>query len=57
MSLILHTLALCMLLVGVAIVLLGVRVLFIKGGRFPSSHAHDNPALRSRGVGCHRDRE
>ncbi len=57
MSLILLTLALCVLLVGVAVVLLGVRVLFVRGGRFPSPHAHDNPALRSRGVGCHLDRE
>lgn len=42
------------LLTGVAVVLLGVKVFFVKGGRFPSQHAHDNPELRRRGVGCHR---
>lgn len=39
-------------LVAVAFVLLGVRVLFVKGGRFPSSHAHSSDELRRRGVGC-----
>lgn len=42
-------------LIGVAVVLLGVKVLFVKGGRFPSGHAHDLPELRRKGVSCHRD--
>lgn len=40
------------LLLLVAIILLGVKVFFVKGGRFPSGHAHDIPALRRKGVGC-----
>ncbi len=40
------------LLVGLAVVLLGVKVLFVKGGRFPSGHVHDNDALRRRGIKC-----
>lgn len=36
----------------VAALLLGIRVLFVKGGRFPSGHASDIPALRSKGIGC-----
>ncbi len=36
----------------VAVLLLGVRVFFVKGGRFPSSHVEQNPALRKRGIGC-----
>lgn len=43
------------LLIGVAVLLLGVKVLFVKGGKFPSGHAHDNPRLRQKGIGCHRD--
>lgn len=43
---------LSILSVAIAAVLLGVRVLFVKGGRFPSSHVHASPALRSRGIGC-----
>ena len=35
-----------------ALLLLGIRVLFVRGGRFPSSHIHDNEALRRRGLDC-----
>ena len=46
------TLFLALVLLAAAIVLLGVKVFFVKGGRFPSGHAHDSEALRRRGVGC-----
>lgn len=42
MKLLLITIA----LVAVAVVLLGVKVLFVKGGKFPSGHAHDLPQLK-----------
>ncbi|MDE6371736.1 MAG: hypothetical protein K2K92_09650 [Duncaniella sp.] len=51
---ILPVICLSVLLLAVAVVLLGVKVLFVKGGRFPSGHAHDSAELRRRGVGCHR---
>lgn len=57
MNEILLTLLAGVLLIGVAVVLLGVKALFVKGGKFPSGHAHDIPELRRRGVGCHRDTE
>ena len=34
------------ILLGVAVILLGVKVLFVKGGKFPSGHVHDLPALK-----------
>ncbi|MDE6265277.1 MAG: hypothetical protein K2M11_09070 [Paramuribaculum sp.] len=40
------------ILVLVAVVILGVKALFVKGGRFPSGHASDIPALRKKGIGC-----
>lgn len=40
------TLLLAILLVGIAVVLLGVRALFVRGGKFPSMHAHNLPALK-----------
>ena len=43
---------LTVLLIGLAVVLLGVKVLFVKGGKFPSGHVHQNEALRRRGIGC-----
>lgn len=38
---------LTMILVGLAIVLLGVKVLFVKGAKFPSGHVHDLPARQA----------
>lgn len=46
------TLILTIILVGIAAVLLGIRVLFVKGGKFPNGHAHSNPELRRRGAQC-----
>lgn len=46
------TIVTTILLIAAAFVLLGVKVLFVKGGKFPSGHAHDSEALRKRGVGC-----
>lgn len=43
---------LSIILIGIAVVLLGVKVLFVKNGKFPSGHAHDIPALRKKGIGC-----
>ncbi|MBQ2163326.1 MAG: hypothetical protein II445_02330 [Muribaculaceae bacterium] len=45
------------ILVGVAIVLLGVKIFFVKGGRFPNTHIHGNPAMKKRGISCARDDE
>lgn len=39
-------------LVAVAFLLLGVKVLFVKGGRFPSGHVHDSEAMKKRGITC-----
>ncbi|MDE6098836.1 MAG: hypothetical protein K2G24_08115 [Muribaculaceae bacterium] len=46
------TLLLSITLLAAAFVLLGVKVLFVKGGKFPSGHAHSSPELRRRGVSC-----
>lgn len=40
------------LLLATAIVLLGVKVLFVKGAKFPSGHVHDSAELKRRGIGC-----
>lgn len=36
----------------VSVVLLGVRVLFVKGGRFPDTHIGSNAVLRKKGIVC-----
>lgn len=43
------TVALTIVLLLICVVLLGVKVLFIKGARFPSGHT---AALRKKGIGC-----
>lgn len=47
-------LILTLLLVGVVVLLMGFRVFFTKKGEFPSSHVEDQPALREKGLKCHR---
>lgn len=42
-------------LVGVAVLLLGVKIFFVKGGRFPNTHIHGNAEMRRRGITCARD--
>ena len=50
-------LLLTLVIVGLAVVLLGVRIFFVKGGRFPNTHIHDNPEMRKRGIKCAKDKE
>ena len=51
------TLVAAVALLLIAVLLMGVKALFVKGGRFPSPHAHDNPELRRKGIACHRDKQ
>ena len=51
------TLLLTLVIVGLAVLLLGVKVFFVKGGRFPNTHIHDNPEMRKRGIKCAKDKE
>lgn len=41
---------LTVLILAVCVLLLGVKVFFVRGGKFPSGHAHDIPQLRRRTV-------
>lgn len=43
---------LTLILLALAVVLLGVKVLFVKGSRFPSGHVGAYKELRGRGIGC-----
>ena len=40
------------ILLAMAVLFLGVKVLFVKNGKFPSGHVHDIPALRKRNITC-----
>lgn len=49
------TVLLAIIVILICVLLLGVRVLFVRGGRFPSGHAAANPRLREKGIGCAHD--
>ena len=53
----LKILLLTLVIVGLAVVLLGVKIFFVKGGRFPNTHIHDNPEMRKRGIKCAKDQD
>lgn len=48
----LYSVLLILLIVAISVLLLGVKVFFVKGGRFPNSHVSGNKAMRQRGIGC-----
>ena len=52
MNNVVEILLLTIILVGLAILLLGVKVFFVKGGRFPNTHIGSNPEMKKRGIKC-----
>lgn len=48
MKTLLVTLVAAVVLLALALALLGVKALFVKGGEFPSGHVHDLPRLKRR---------
>ena len=47
-----ETLLLTVLIIAIAAILLGVKVIFRKNGSFSSMHIHDSKAMRERGIHC-----
>ena len=48
-----ETILITLLIVAISLVLLGVKVFFTKGGKFPKwSCASGNKTLRQKGIGC-----
>ncbi len=48
----LKTVFITILFVAIGVLLLGVKVFFVKGGKFPNSHVSGNKAMRDRKIGC-----
>ena len=48
----LDTILISLLIVAICVLLLGVKVFFVKGGKFPNTHVSGNKALRDKGIGC-----
>lgn len=47
-----ETILITVLIVAACVALLGVRILFIKGGKFPNTHISGSKAMRERGITC-----
>ncbi len=43
------------LLLGLAVAGLALRMLLVKGGKFPNTHIEHNPHMKAMGIGCARD--
>ena len=48
----LETLLISGLIIGICFILLAVKIIFVKGGKFPQTHISGNAALRKKGIGC-----
>lgn len=48
----LNTILITVLIIAVAVVLLGIRVFFVKNGKFPDMHIGHNAELKKRGISC-----
>ena len=48
------TFLLALIILSICILLMCVKILFKKGGRFPNTHIEGNPELRKKGICCAR---
>lgn len=46
------TLLLTILIIGISILFLGIKVFFVKGGKFPNTHIHNNSAMQKNDITC-----
>lgn len=46
------TILISLLIVAICMLLLGLRIFFVKGGKFPNTHVSGNKTLRNKGIGC-----
>lgn len=47
-----ETLILTVLIIAIAMVLMSVKVILKKNGKFESRHIHDSAAMKERGIHC-----
>jgi hypothetical protein len=47
-----YTIVITLLIVAIAVVLLGIRIILFKDGKFPNGHVGSSKALRDKGISC-----
>lgn len=48
----LYTILITLLIVAICLILLAVKILLVKGGKFPNTHISGNKALNDKGITC-----
>ena len=48
----LNTILITLLIVAICLILSGIKVFVVKGGKFPNGHVSGNKALRNKGISC-----
>jgi hypothetical protein len=48
----LNTILITIVIIAIAVLLLGIKVFFIDGGKFPSMHISANKEMKRRGITC-----
>ena len=47
-----YTIIISFIFLFLAVLLLGVRIFFVKGGKFPNFHIGGSKALKNKGINC-----
>lgn len=48
----LDTILITIVIIAITVLLLGIKVFFVKGGKFPSMHISSNEQMKRRGITC-----
>ncbi len=48
----LKTILITIVIIAIVVLLLGFRVFFVKGGKFPSMHISSNAEMKRKGISC-----
>ena len=48
----LKTILITIVIIAIVVLLLGFRVFFVKGGKFPSMHISSNVEMKRKGISC-----
>ncbi|MBP1613595.1 MAG: hypothetical protein H6Q13_1043 [Bacteroidetes bacterium] len=48
----LNTILITLLIVAICLGLLGLKVFFVRGGKFPNGHVSGNQVLKEKGISC-----
>ena len=48
----LKTILITIVIIAIVVLLLGFKIFFVKGGRFPSMHISSNKEMKRKGISC-----